>query len=102
MDVPASLWAVRPQSPISWGVFAEAVWGVALAGKAGLATRASLAGECCLNRFDPGYRHDSRKRTVTVRKQGKDSAIYISPDVGSAYLHGPYRVWKRFVGDLAT
>jgi hypothetical protein len=65
-----------------------------------LCTRSSLTGERPLDHFDPKANYDSSEPAVTINRFGKGRAIYVSGDVGAAYLHNPYPPLKRFVEHL--
>ena len=53
-----------------------------------------------LDDFDPKKNYDSSDPTVTLHSYGKGQAIYITGDVGTAYMNNPYPPLKRFVDYL--
>ena len=53
-----------------------------------------------LDDFDPTENYDSFEPTVTLNRYGKGQAIYISGDIGSAYMNNPYPPLKRFLAHL--
>lgn len=67
-----------------------------------LCTRSLLEGEDPLVNFDSTGDYDSIEPAVTENQFGKGKAIYISGDIGGAYMNSPYSLLKRFVANLVN
>ena len=67
-----------------------------------LCTRSLLEGDDPLVNFDSTGDYDSMEPAVTENQFGKGKAIYISGDVGGAYMNSPYSLLKKFVANLVN